>query len=193
MKRGNITDMTKLEQKLLPIARKWAGNIPVWEAKEAGVEPSTLRHWAKNNPDVENGTRGVYVWYSDDDEIDWDVCETARYLAKAGKDAFLWGPSVLEFMEIGDVGAPGFYIAVPTRRYPQLSVKWVVTKKRTRSKYKGMPVQSLKSAIAVSMPLLDADKRQTVLDDAEKRYPKIKDFLGKVCAEYGINRERYNV
>ena len=96
-------------------------------------------------------------------------------------------------MEIGDVGAPGFYIAVPTRRYPQLSVKWVVTKKRTRSKYKGMPVQSLKSAIAVSMPLLDADKRQTVLDDAEKRYPKIKDFLGKVCAEYGINRERYNV
>lgn len=172
MKRGNITDMTKLEQKLLPIARKWAGNIPVWEAKEAGVEPSTLRHWAKNNPDVENGTRGVYVWYSDDDEIDWDVCETARYLAKAGKDAFLWGPSVLEFMEIGDVGAPGFYIAVPTRRYPQLSVKWVVTKKRTRSKYKGMPVRSLKSAIAVSMPLLDADKRQTVLDDAEKRYPK---------------------
>ena len=60
-------------------------------AREAGVEASTLRHWAKDNPDVENGTRGVYVWYTDDDKIDWDVCETARYLAKAGKDAFLWG------------------------------------------------------------------------------------------------------
>lgn len=186
MKRGKILSMKKLEQKLLPIARKWAGNIPVWAAREAGVEASTLRHWAKDNPDVENGTRGVYVWYTDDDKIDWDVCETARYLAKAGKDAFLWGPSVLEFMELGDVGEPGFYIAVPTRRYPQLSVKWVVTKRKTRSKYKGMPIQSLKDAIVSSMPILDDDKRRTVLDDAAQRYPKIKDFLRKVGAEYGI-------
>ena len=53
MKRGKILSMKKLEQKLLPIARKWAGNIPVWAAREAGVEASTLRHWAKDNPDVE--------------------------------------------------------------------------------------------------------------------------------------------
>ena len=105
---------------------------------------------------------------------------------EAGKDAFLWGPSVLEFMELGDVGEPGFYIAVPTRRYPQLSVKWVVTKKKTRSKYKGMPIQSLKDAIVSSMPILDDDKRRTVLDDAAQRYPRIKDFLRKVGAEYGI-------
>lgn len=38
------------------------------------------------------------------------------------------------------------------------------------------------------MPLLDDDKRRTVLDDAEQRYPKIKDFLRKIGVEYGIDR-----
>lgn len=92
-------------------------------------------------------------------------------------------------MEIGDVGATGFYIAVPTRRPPRFSVKWVVAKEKTQSRYKGMPVQPLNDAIAVSMPLLDDDKRRTVLDDAEKRYPEMKDFLKRICVEYGIDGE----
>lgn len=187
-KRGKLLDMKKFEQRLLPIARQWAGNIPVWAAKEAGIDPSALRHWAKDNPDVTNNLRGVYTWYCDDDKINWEYCSTARLLAKAGKGAYLWGPSVLELMEIGDVGSPDLFIAVPKRRRPQFSVKWIVTGEENKHKFKGLPMQSLKKAVLSALPILneDPEKKESVILDLMNRSSREQKLAKQIGAEFGI-------
>lgn len=179
--------MNTLEKKLLPIAKKWAGNIPIWEVKKAGIDPSAVRHWAKDNPNVLHFERGVYTWI--DPELDFDLAnaETARQVAQGGEDAYLWGPSVLELMEIGDVGEPYTYVAVPKRRRSRPRTWWVIEQGKKTTTYGGIPVQGLEDAITASMPMLDDRKQCSVLDAVENRFPEEKEFIQKVAKEYGYD------
>lgn len=178
--------MKNIEQKLLPIVRRWSGNIPVWAAREAGIESSALRHWAASNPDVGNAERGVYTWFCDDDEIDWALCSPARVMAYAGRDAILWGPSALELLEIGDVGQPVYFISVPKRRRPKEFIKWVVTPHRKAMEFKGLKVQPLKEALVTSMPFLDSVKRESVLSDVLNRFPDVREEAEQIGVKYGL-------
>jgi hypothetical protein len=161
--------MKAIERKLLPIVRKWHGVIPVWEARREGVDASALRHWAAENPDVEHLGRGVYAWYVDDDDVDWENMPLAKALAWAGPESFLWGPTVLECEQLGTVGGFRTCLAVPKRRRRDDSVAWKVTGKKADSQEFGLPSQNIRSAIYDSMPYLDSDKRSEVLYDAQSR------------------------
>lgn len=178
--------MNNLEKQLLPIAQKWAGNIPIWEAKKQGIDPSAIRHWAHNNPNVEHYERGVYTWYNDDDNIDWENSSIARAIATAGPNAYLWGPSVLELMEIGEVGGYDTYISVPTRRRPKENVRWIVETPTQTDTYHNLPIQALQDAITETMPLLDEKKRCSVIDRVRNTYPEMNDFITRTAYEYGL-------
>ncbi|RYM96745.1 hypothetical protein PG2022B_0344 [Bifidobacterium animalis subsp. animalis] len=181
--------MRRIEQKLLPIARKWAGNIPVWEARRAGIDDSALRHWAKDNPAVQNTGYGIYTWFCEDSRIDWNYSEVARLVGQAGPGAYLWGPSALELMEVGDVMPVECSIAVPTRRRIRAGVRWITGKKArhsTPSDYRGIPLQSMSDALVDSMPLLEMDKQTSVLEDALRRFPELEPLICELRREYGL-------
>lgn len=176
--------MNTLERKLLPIARKWAGNIPTWEVRKAGIDPSAVRHWAANNPNVRHTGRGVYTWFSHDPQINWESSEAARLVSQAGEGAYLWGPTALEFMEIGDVGQNYYDIAVTTRRRPREGVSWIVEHDGTWELYNGVPTQSPMEAAVASMPLLEWDKRVSVLEDLRRRFPEAETAIAALEREY---------
>lgn len=176
--------MNTLEKKLLPIARKWAGNIPTWEVRHAGIDPSAVRHWAQNNPNVRSGGRGVYTWFCDDPQIDWENNEAARLVSQAGDGAYLWGPTALEFMEIGDVGQNYYDIAVPTRRRPRAGVTWIVERNGSWMLYNGIPTQRPMEAAKAAMPLMEYDKRLSVIDDMLRRFPEYTEELNALEHEY---------
>lgn len=181
--------MRRIEQKLLPIARKWSGNIPVWEARAVGVDDSALRHWAKDNQDVRNTGYGIYTWFNDDPEIDWGYSDVARYVGQAGPDAYLWGPSALELMEIGDAMPTEYSIAVPKRRRKKPGVRWItkpVSEHTDLTEYKGIPVQSVEDALVDSMPLMERDKQLTALEDALLRFPRLQELVKQLEKEYGL-------
>lgn len=181
-----MPDDDSIEERLLPVARKWAGNIPVWAAVQAGIAAASIRRWAAGNPDVICGLPGVYTWYCDDDGIDWDATDTARFLAFAGPGAFLWGPSVLEFMDIGDVGGVDYDICVPKRRRPRYGVRWVVSDDDSDVvEYRGLRMQSLRRAVACAMPVLDRDKQDSVIVDIRNHFPSERTFINAVAARYG--------
>lgn len=178
--------MNTLERKLLPIARKWAGNIPTWEVRKAGIDLSSVRHWARNNPDVIHPERGVYVWLDPELDLDWENSDTARCVAQGGADAYLWGPSVLEFMELGEVGGYYTYVAAPTRRRPRGNIRWVRARNTDMDTYRGIPVQSVPEALEASMPMLDPRKQASVLDAVEKRYPQYAPLVARLGKEHPL-------
>lgn len=181
--------MNTLERKLLPIARKWAGNIPTWEVRKAGIDPSSVRHWAANNPNVRHTERGVYLWLDSELDFDWENSDTACCIAQGGENAYLWGPSVLELMELGEVGEYYTYVATPTRRRPRERVRWVVERDTRCAYYRNLPVQPLHKALQVSMPMLDPRKQASALDAVERQYPQYTPLVITLAKEYGFNRK----
>lgn len=181
--------MNTLERKLLPIARKWAGNIPTWEVRKAGIDPSAVRHWAANNPNIIHPERGIYVWIDLDLDFDWETSDTARCVAQGGSDAYLWGPSVLELMELGEVGEYYTYVAIPTRRRPRERIRWVGERDTRRAYYRNLPVQPLDKALLVSMPMLDPRKQASALDAVERQHPQYASLVATLAKEYGFDRK----
>ncbi|WP_217956580.1 hypothetical protein [Bifidobacterium animalis] len=179
--------MNTLEQKLLPIARKWSGNIPIWEVREAGIDPSAVRHWAADNPTVTHPARGMYTWLDPELDFDWETTDTARCVAQGGKNAYLWGPSVLELMELGEVGGYYTYVAVPTRRRAQDDIRWIPSADTSISVYRNIPIQSLPDALTASMPMLDPRKQASVLDAVEREHPECRAMVGQLAGQYGFD------
>lgn len=161
--------LTKFEKRLLPIARVWHGVIPTWEARRRNIDMSELRRWASRNPDVDHPERGIYLWWVDDPRVDFERMGLARKLAKTGPDAVLWGPSVIDLMELGTWWSPATFIA--DIRYRKSS-EAIIYKKDTgfaRQRLYGLPAQNAKDALKASKPYLDSDKWEEVLKDAEER------------------------
>lgn len=176
--------MNNLEQQLLPIARRWAGNIPTWEVRRAGIDPSAVRHWAKDNPNVIHPERGVYVWLDPELDFDWENNDTARCVAQGGADAYLWGPSVLELMELGEAGGYYTYVATPTRRRPRDNVRWVRGERNVAGTYRNIPVQPIPHALEAAMPMLDPRKQASALDAVENRYPQYSELVEQLARRY---------
>lgn len=175
-----------LEQKLLPIARKWSGNIPIWEVRKAGIDPSAVRHWAADNPTVTHPARGMYTWLDPELGFDWEITDIARCVAQGGENAYLWGPSVLELMELGEVGGYYTYVAVPTRRRTQDGIRWIPSADTNISVYRSIPIQPLPDALTASMPMLDPRKQASVLDAVESGYSEYRETVNRLSVQYGF-------
>lgn len=159
----------KLEDRLLPIARRWHGVIPTWEARNAGIDDSQLRHWALGNPDVDHPERGIYVWWTDDEDVNYEYTHLAQTLASAGEGATLWGPTVVELHGLGAWASPVTHIATYVRKRPKEGVRWHHDTGYRRETAAGLPSQGLNDALAASLPFMDEDKRQAALADAMER------------------------
>ena len=161
--------ITAFERRLLPIARKWHGAIPVWAAGERGVDPSQLRRWALGNENVTHPARGVYLWLTDDPHVDYRHTDEAIALAQGGPDAAFWGPTVMQMAGLGAWGAPIVHIAVRGRRTPRDGILWHRNTGFTRRTLHGLPAEDTVMAIRHGLPYLDDDKREEVLADAVER------------------------
>lgn len=185
--------MSVIEKRLRPVWRRWHGVIPVWAAEQAGVRPDNLRRWANGNPDVDHPSKGVYIWYPDDEgsdaEVgsDWRLVRFAKALAEAGPGARLWGPSVLEAAHLGSVGGGNVCIEVPKRRRRRDGVTWIVSPKTGGSPetvIKGLPAQRVYDALECAIRMIDSDKFDEALASAKRRR-----LIG-VRQYEGLNKQR---
>ncbi|PWG65658.1 hypothetical protein [Bifidobacterium callitrichidarum] len=161
-----------IEQQLRPIWKRWNGVIPIWEAEQAGVDRETLLTWAQNNPDTDIVTTEAIAWYPDYPEtesINWEIIPHVFSLASAGPGAYLWGPSVLEFAELGTWGSGITFIATPREQPENTGIHWTVTDKKADSSILGFLSQNIRDAILSSMRFLDGDKYVEALEDANSR------------------------
>lgn len=161
-----MTEYRGFEKRLLPIARRWHGVIPVWAARGEGIDPSQLRHWAAGNDDVDHPARGIYVWFNDDPRTDYRYTHLARALAEAGPGAAFYGPTVVQLLDLGGWGAQLLDIAVPTRRRPRRGIRWHHDTGFPRRKLHGLSIQEPRLAIIAALPVMDDDKTAMVLLDA---------------------------
>ncbi|KAA8826984.1 hypothetical protein [Bifidobacterium myosotis] len=161
-----MTEYRGFEKRLLPIARRWHGVIPVWAAREEGIDPSQLRHWAAGNDDVDHPARGIYVWYNDDPRTDYRYTHLAQALAEAGPGAVFYGPTVVKLLHLGGWGSQTLHIAVPSRRRKRYGIQWHHDTGFPRRKLHGLPIQEPRLAIIDSLPVMNGDKRDMVLFDA---------------------------
>lgn len=160
---------TAFERRLLPIARRWNGVIPTWETDRAGIDPSQLRHWASGNPDVDHPQRGIYLWWADDPRIRAGLTTPSRELAAAGPDAALWGPSVVDLLELGTWMSPAIFIASPNRRRSDGPLVYKRDAGFARQRIKGLAAQNTSDALRVSRRYMDSDKWAEAVADAERR------------------------
>ena len=152
--------------RLTPIARRNGGVFTVQEARTAGVRADSLRRWAKTNPDVQPDGNGVYIWYLDDDNIDWNLLPLRRAWAYAGREAILAAPSVLEYNHIGDIGGMPFTFIVPKRRRNNPAYRWMVAQQSAQTVTAGIPSSSIARALKESVGRVDGDQLTVAIRDA---------------------------
>jgi hypothetical protein len=141
----------KTYKAVLETARKNYGVFTVADLKKKGVSPEAVRQFAINNDDVEHYSKGVYTFYGDpDDKISYAYTDYARAVAAGGKDAFLYGDTVLGMLNLATACPPKNFVAVP--RYTT-NAKSAIKKIRYNphpgeiTKYLGLPCQTLKHAL----------------------------------------------
>lgn len=177
--------MNALERRLTPIARTWAGNIPIWYAKKQGIDASAIRHWAKDNPNVSHPMHGIYYWSNDDECINDAASYPLLILAKLGEGSYLWGPSVFQYLELGTPAAPYTFAAARGRRTPIDGVR-IQKATETPVLYKGVPCQPLIDAAATVMPTMSDYEREDLLRDIIDEYPQYTSAAEDLGAQYGI-------
>jgi hypothetical protein len=160
--------LTKFEKRIAPIAKRWHGVIPTWELAEHGIDGGQFRNWANHNPDVDHDSYGMYTWWDTPGE-QWDYTHIARALAAAGPGAALWGPTVVDLMNLGTWQSQTLYIAVAGRRKSENGIVYVHDTGFPRIKLLGMPAQNPAAALESSQPYLDWDKWEEAVDAARER------------------------
>lgn len=161
-----------VEEQVRPIWKKWNGVIPVWKAEQEGINRKDLLAWAETNPDADIVNPEVITWYPDSPEIesfDWEITPNVISLASAGPNAYLWGPSVVEFAKLGTWGSGITFVATPKKQPKNTGIHWILTEKAADSTIAGLPSQKIKDAIISSMRYLDRDKFTEVLEDASNQ------------------------
>jgi hypothetical protein len=167
LKERTVT-LTTFERRVAPIARKWHGVIPTWELKNAGIDGGQFRRWAEHNEDVLHNSRGVYTWL-DAPHADWQYTDFSRILAKAGPGAVLWGPTVLDALQLGTWMSQAIYIAVYGKRHSSHRIVYMHDTGFPRIKLYGMPAQNVRDALLSSKNILDDDKWEECAEDAVER------------------------
>lgn len=173
--------MVSVPELLKPIAIKHNGVITVRDARDAGVSPEALRRWASRDPDVDSSGYGVYVWWLDDERIDWSILPLEKAYARAGRDAVLAGKSVIEYKRLGTIGNEPFTFIVPKRKRRREGYRFIVGRKPSKTTTtKGIPSTTVRQALWDTKGSIDGDKwEEIVTDAAQRRYidDKEKDAL----------------
>lgn len=164
-----MTKYSRLERELLPIARRWHGVIPTWDARARGIDPARIRKWAAHNPDVAHPQRGIYIWFNDDPRTDYRYTHFAQILASYGPDAYLWGPTVVELLHYGDWASPSTHVSTYIRPRKKPGIIWRKDHGEKRAVFHHLPIQPPRQAIIDALPYMDWDKQLNVLDDAVQR------------------------
>lgn len=160
--------MTGLEDTLKTIALERNGVIPVWEAERHGVSADRLHKWATDDPDVDCFGDGVYVWWLEDDRIDWDMLPLERAAAVAGPHAVATGVTVLELRRIGSVEGGPFTFETPDRRDKRPGYRWIINPdmKPADEIIQGIPCRNLTDCFRDAERWLDDDKYEEAVRDA---------------------------
>ena len=124
-------------------------------ARALGVRSPEIVRWQRNNRIVKVG-RGVYKLTNYPSE--GNASDMAAILAEVGEDSYLYGESVLGFLDL-----------CPTRSY----VVFVATSRRVRktpgakvSYHRGIPCQQLSDAIMSSIGTIETDRLIQAIEEA---------------------------
>lgn len=112
----------------------------------------------------------------------------ARAVAWAGPEAYIWGPSVLEQLGIGDVGGFKLFLAVPKGRRSSEFVSWHVTEHKADDTIAGLPCENPRDAVFDGLPYLDSDKQERVIADAAYRGLITADEAKELEERYRVRR-----
>jgi hypothetical protein len=142
-------------QKIYDLARDNYGVVTVDAVKGKGIDPVNLRKLAMNNEMIEQGARGVYIFWDDpEDKIDYTYTNIAKAVAVAGKDSFALGDTVLALFNLANASPNVDYVAILKQ---QRVAKRPVVKKLFKHRhddevinYKGLPIQNPKYALLTS-------------------------------------------
>lgn len=135
------------------------GIITSADAKALGVNNATLVQLALRNR-LERLGYGVYridKYVPHVDGLDVYACAVAR----VGKGAYVWGPSVLAIHHLCPTNPTRIYVAMAQRCRAQLPPEIVLKPGRatdTIENYEGIPVQKLSDAILASQHILMLDR-----------------------------------
>lgn len=159
---------TSIAERLRPIAAKYGGVIPVWAAQDVGVRADCLRRWASRRDDVDSTLKGVYVWYDENNpDINWDRQYICEALAWAGKDAWLWGPQVLELADLGTASIERtFFLGSRRRRRKTDWIRWLTNPLPELTYIHGLPCQPVKDALISASFFFDGEQLADAVDDA---------------------------
>ena len=146
------------------------GLFPTYRARELGISGGTLVKLAQRGR-LERLAHGLYridKFVPRSDGLDAYACAVAC----CGKDAYLWGPSVLEIYELCPTDPSLKYVATPHRFRGKVS-EGIVVKKLMKSEeteiYEGIRIQGARQAILSSQHIIMLDRLLEAVDAAEER------------------------
>jgi hypothetical protein len=155
---------------IFQIAKNNYGVVSVREAYKHGVTLNSIKKLAHDNDDFINVARGVYIWY--DENIDMDAYDKDGYslgnlydykvaLEVAGDNSILYGISVLEMLNLGDILASKQYVGKfnNRRRNANDGIEYVdlSNRKVKIQKYYSIPSQSAYEALLENKNMYSED------------------------------------
>ena len=156
--------------KLYDEAIGYYGLVTVQQAKALGITNTTLVKLAQRGK-LERLGYGLYridKYVPSADGLDAYACAVAR----VGKSAYLWGPSVLAIHHLCPTTPSRLYVAT-TKRYRGKLPEGIVVRNNTPcthvGNYEGIPVQSISDAILSSQHIIMLDRLLSATREAEER------------------------
>jgi hypothetical protein len=181
------TSSAKLEK----LALENHGVISVREAKKIGVSPELVRRFAYNHKsDVDRVARGVYVYYANEELIDWEKTSYATIIATLGEGFALAGATVLSMLELSYVlSNVGYVYKEGARQLPSYKKEGIVVdnayvKPPTITKYFNIPSVSVYDAYLRTHRRIDDYRIEMGVKEATKKgwmtRAEANDILGRL-------------
>lgn len=143
------------------------GYFTAMEARETGIRSCELVRWVKSGR-LENPARGVYR------VADYPPSPIDPYVLavlSVGKDAVIYGESVLGVLNLAPTNPMRICVATPGRLRRKLGggIKVVVAKVKTAWEYEGIPLQEVSEAIRSARGAVRDDRRIAAAREASRQ------------------------
>lgn len=154
-------------RKTLDLALGRHGYFTAIEARQSGIRSCELVRWVKSGR-LENPARGVYR------VSDYPPSPIDPYILavlSVGKDAVLYGESVLGVLNLASTNPLRIYVASPAQLRRKLGggIKVIKVAVGTSWNYEGLPLQEVSDAIRSSRGVIYDDRRMAAAREAKRQ------------------------
>ena len=135
-------------------------------ARALGVRSPEIVRWQRNNRIVKVG-RGVYKLTNYPSE--GNASDMAAILAEVGEDSYLYGESVLGFLDLCPTRSYVVFVATSHRIRKTLPLGITLVSVKTKAKvsyHRGIPCQQLNEAILSSVGTIESERLSLAIEEA---------------------------